>query len=308
MQHLARRFRVLVAVALAVTLQMMFVEAASPAAAPAKPPAVTKLSKSSGPTAGATKVKVTGKNFTGVRSVTFGGVSGTKLKVISPKKLRVTAPKHAAGTVDIIVRTNAGSSRSVPAARFTYVAPPVITGLDVTSGSPDGGTRVGVVGANFVKVQKVLFGSASGKNLSVGSPTSLHVTTPAAAAGGVSVRVVTRYGTSQPVDFATFSYTDWVRADLPTPSGATPQSFSVKLACWEEDRCAGAGTYSSAPGVRHAVLWRLSGRNWTAEEAPLPADAADEADPRPVAISCGDDGLCVAWGDYEVHVNGADRI
>jgi hypothetical protein len=87
-------------------------------------PSVSKVSPSSGSTAGGTTVTVTGKNFIRVRGVDFGSARGGKLKVSSTTRLTVVAPRHAAGLAAIKVITAAGSSASVAADRFTYMAPP----------------------------------------------------------------------------------------------------------------------------------------------------------------------------------------
>src|SRR5947207_11690152 len=57
-------------------------------------------------------------------AVTIDGVPAS-VTVMSPTMLTVTTPAHAAGPVDVVVTTSAGSA-TLPAA-FTYLPPPVIT-------------------------------------------------------------------------------------------------------------------------------------------------------------------------------------
>lgn len=89
----------------------------------ALPPSVTKLSLSSGPLAGGTKVKLTGLNVQNptVTSVDFGTAPAKSFKVTSLTSLTAVAPAGtAAGPVDITVTTSAGTSAKVAADRFTY--------------------------------------------------------------------------------------------------------------------------------------------------------------------------------------------
>lgn len=112
-------------------------------------PVVSGLSVASGPAAGGTSVTITGKNFGGSAgrlSVLFGGTAATSVTILSDTQVRAVAPAHAAGTVDIQVRSGQnekntsnqtvfwgyGTSAAVPAGRFTYTstnAAPTITAV-----------------------------------------------------------------------------------------------------------------------------------------------------------------------------------
>src|SRR4051812_47088209 len=80
------------------------------------PPVISKVS------AVGSRVTVKGKNFSHVKAVLFGKTKGTKIHVVSSTSLLVTAPAHSPGVVDLHVRTAYGTSKTVKAARFTYVA------------------------------------------------------------------------------------------------------------------------------------------------------------------------------------------
>ena len=84
-------------------------------------PAVTAVAPTSGPTTGDTEVTVTGTDFTGATSVTFGDVEGTDLAVTSDTSLTVVSPAHGTGVVDVRVETADGTSAVVAADQFTYV-------------------------------------------------------------------------------------------------------------------------------------------------------------------------------------------
>ena len=53
---------------------------------------------------------VKGKHLGTARKVTFGGTKGTKLTVKNDHQLTVITPAHAAGTVEVRVRTKGGTS------------------------------------------------------------------------------------------------------------------------------------------------------------------------------------------------------
>jgi hypothetical protein len=184
----------IVAAAAVVTSGLTGMLPASAATAPR--PVVSKLSVTSGPVAGGTRVEIAGQNFTQVSRVIFGSTAGTQLKLVSGTLLFVTAPKHAAGTVNIEVVTTHGTSAAVTADRFSYVSPPSVTKLVNSSGSQEGGTRVEIAGSNFLGVSKVEFGSTAGTQLKIASSTLLFVTAPPGALGPVDIRVVGAYGTS----------------------------------------------------------------------------------------------------------------
>src|SRR6478752_758525 len=95
------------AVPVAVAVPITAVTAAAPHAG--APPAVTRLSTTSGPTTGGTRVTVTGRHFTKVTSVRFGRAPGLRVRVRSATRLVVTTPAHAAGVVPVRVVTRHGT-------------------------------------------------------------------------------------------------------------------------------------------------------------------------------------------------------
>lgn len=80
-------------------------------------PTVTGLNPTSGPIG--TTVTITGTNFTGVTSVTFGGVSAT-FTVVSSTQITATVPAGTPpGVVDVRVTNAAGTSPNTSADNFT---------------------------------------------------------------------------------------------------------------------------------------------------------------------------------------------
>ena len=196
--------------------------------APAGAPTITAISPTSGTTAGATVVTITGTNLTGATAVSFGTGAGTALTPISATSMTATSPAHAAGIVDITVITPGGISAVSAADKFTFVAPPApptVTSLSPTSGSTAGATVVTITGTNFTGVTGVSFGGTAAAGFSFISATSMTATSPAHAAGGVDVKVTTPGGTSAVAtgDFFTFVTT----AAPPTVTSLSPTSGPI---------------------------------------------------------------------------------
>ena len=85
----------------------------------ASPPTITSLSIVSGPVAGGTSLTITGTNFTGTSSVTFGGSAATSVLVISATSVSLTNPSGTVGLQDVVLTTPGGSVTSTGA--FTYI-------------------------------------------------------------------------------------------------------------------------------------------------------------------------------------------
>jgi large repetitive protein len=91
--------------------------------APIPAPVVGGLSASSGSTAGGETLTITGASFSAGSAVTFGGVPAMSTVVDRYDRITVVAPPHAPGPVEVRVTTPSGTSASVSAGAYTYVAP-----------------------------------------------------------------------------------------------------------------------------------------------------------------------------------------
>ncbi|GAB3243448.1 IPT/TIG domain-containing protein [Nocardioides dilutus] len=122
----------------------------------------------------------------------------------------VAGPVHAgvltASRVSGVVATASEQAERVAPTRAAKVAKPVVKRVKPSSGPTAGGTVVKIKGKRFVKVKKVLFGTAKGTNLRVKNPRKVIVVAPARAAGSVAVRVVTKAGKSKKTRRARFTY------------------------------------------------------------------------------------------------------
>ena len=94
-------------------------------APPAPVPAVTRISPSSGTAAGGSQVLITGTGLSGATQVRFGARPAARFIVNAATQITATAPAGS-GTVAVAVSTPGGVSAQTAAARYTYVAAPVL--------------------------------------------------------------------------------------------------------------------------------------------------------------------------------------
>jgi len=164
-------------------------------------PTITSFTPSFGSTAGGTTLIITGTNFVGTSAVTIAGLAATSFTVNSATQITAVA-RAGTGAGAITVTTAGGTATS--AAEFSYLAPPVITSLDVSTGPIAGGTTVVITGTGFTGTTSVTFGGVAAPIVSV-TATEITVTTPARAEGVVSVVVTTSVGID--TEASAFTYT-----------------------------------------------------------------------------------------------------
>ena len=156
----------------------------------ATPVSVTSVTPAVGPRSGGTALSVTGTGFTAGTSVTVGGVAASAVTILSSTVLTCVTGAHALGVVDVVV-TVPGQAAATAAGAFTYQpVPPGVTSVVPATGGLAGGTAVTVTGTGFAGAVRVLFDGVEGVGATVGSVTTVTVTTPAHAAGAVTVQVV----------------------------------------------------------------------------------------------------------------------
>jgi len=87
----------------------------------ANTPMITSVAPSSGPSAGGTPVTITGTNFTGATAVKFGATTAT-YTVTDATHIAATSPAGS-GVVNVTVTTPLGTSATITADQFTFIAP-----------------------------------------------------------------------------------------------------------------------------------------------------------------------------------------
>ncbi|MBV4533714.1 autotransporter domain-containing protein [Pseudomonas sp. SWRI107] len=158
-------------------------------------PTLSSINPNSGSTAGGTSVTLTGTNLSGATAVTFDGVAATGLVVNSSTSVTVTTPAHAAGAVAVSITTPGGNTSL--AAAYTYVTPPpTLSAANPNTGPSAGGTSVTLTGTNLTGTTAVSFGGNAAAAVTVNSPTSVTVITPAHAAGTVNIVATIAGGTA----------------------------------------------------------------------------------------------------------------
>ncbi len=153
-------------------------------------PAVTKVSPSSGPTAGGTSVTIKGTGYTGVTSVKFGATAAS-FTVDSSTEITATAPAEEAGVVDITVRTPNGTSPTSNRDHYKYT--PTISGISPNAGPIAGGNTVTITGTGFIvgtEETAFRFDSTRSKHVECSTSTTCVAVVPAHAAGTVEVTAI----------------------------------------------------------------------------------------------------------------------
>lgn len=83
-------------------------------------PAIASVSPGSGSLRGKTTVTITGTDFTGASTVSFGATPASGFAVDSESQITAVSPAGKVGATDIAVTTVAGTTAAVPADKFTY--------------------------------------------------------------------------------------------------------------------------------------------------------------------------------------------
>ncbi|MBR7627542.1 tandem-95 repeat protein [Aeromonas popoffii] len=175
-------------------------------------PTLTSAAPSSGTTAGATSVTLTGTNLTGATAVSFGGTAATGYIVNNATTITATTPAHAAGTVNVVVTTPGGSATLTNG--YTYNVPAPIAG-------PVSTTVAANSSANPITL-----------NITGGAATSVAVASAAshgtASASGTSITYSPTAGFSG-VDSFTYTATNASGTSSPATVTITVSAPSISL-------------------------------------------------------------------------------
>jgi hypothetical protein len=144
--------------------------------------------------------------------LSFTVLDATTIAAVSPAGL---------GNVIVTVTSAAGTSPTSPAALFSYVGTPAVSGISPTAGPLDGGTVVKITGTGFSGATAVNFGSNPATAFTVVSDTSITAVSPPVNSGAAAnVTVTTPGGTSTTTAADVFTYG-------PTVSGLGPSAGPV---------------------------------------------------------------------------------
>jgi subtilisin family serine protease len=158
------------------------------------PAAVTAISPAKVSTAGGTTVTITGTGFLGVdttdpSSVTFAGIPATSFTVKSATQIVAVTPPGTNGPAPVTVRTTAGPSAALPAARIAYRSVLGLTVADGTAVKASGGPVIlevtgGTIGTNVKEFTAEAITITAGTTklpATYVDPTHVKVTLPASA-------------------------------------------------------------------------------------------------------------------------------
>jgi hypothetical protein len=146
-----------------------------------------------------TTVTIAGTDFIGNSSTiqVYFGTTQASINSYSATQIVVSSPSGPTGTVDVTVKTPAGTSATSAADRFTYIPAPSIASVTPPAGPVEGGAAVTITGTNLANATKVYFGSTAITRFVSDTATQLIVVSPAHAAGTLTLEVDTPGGRSQ---------------------------------------------------------------------------------------------------------------
>jgi len=162
-----------------------------------------------------------GTNMSNGYNVRFDDTVATNMVVRSSTLVTCTVPTipTGAGTVTVSYRTTTGGLSNLK--NFSYTggggSAPTLSSINPTSGTTAGGTVCTLTGTNLTGTTGVSFGGTAGTSIVNVSSTSVRATSPAKAAGTVSVTATTANGTSNGVNYT-------YNAPAPTLSAIAPTS------------------------------------------------------------------------------------
>ena len=187
----------------------------NPNAQPA--PTITSFTPTSAG-AGVTVV-ITGTNFTGAGTVTFGNTAAQSFTVNSATQITAVVGSGATGAISISTASGTGTSSS----SFTFLLPPAISNITPTSGGV--GTTITINGSYFTGVTAVKFGAIAAQSFTV-NRTGTQITAIVGTGQSGYVMVTTPGGTSQQTTTFTFIQPAAITSFNPT-SGSSGTSVVI---------------------------------------------------------------------------------
>lgn len=177
-------------------------------------PAISSFNPTSAVT-GAT-ITITGSNFNGATTVSFGGIAAQSFTIINNTTITAVVGAGTSGSVTV---ANPVGSASLPG--FTYLPPPTISSFTPTSGAA--GATITITGANFTGATAVRFGGTAASSFAVVNATTISAIVGSGSSGAVSV--TTPGGTASLAGF-TFIFPPVITSFTPT-NGTTSTVITI---------------------------------------------------------------------------------
>ncbi len=174
-------------------------------------PTITSFTPASA-TSGDT-ITISGTNFTGTNTVTFGGVSAYSFKVVSSTSITAVIGAGASGNIGVIVNGRGVANLG----GFTFNIPPAPTISSCFPLTACTGNTVTITGTSFIGTTFVSFGGTPAQSFKINSFTSITAIVGTGTTGNISIS--TPGGTANMVGF-TF-------VQFPTFSSFSPTSGAV---------------------------------------------------------------------------------
>jgi len=166
-------------------------------------PVVVSIEPVSGPAAGGTSVGIAGIGFATATGVRFGSASAL-FQPESDQAIVASAPAGQSGSeVDVTVTNPGGTSATSAADKYTYLSPPVVTGLIPNFQNPAQVTAIS--GSGFTGALAVNFGPVPSPSFRVVSDRQIIAVIPPGT-GSVNVTVTSSGGTSAISSADVFTY------------------------------------------------------------------------------------------------------
>jgi Calx-beta domain/IPT/TIG domain len=195
-------------------------------------PTILDVTPKSGATTGGTPVSIIGSGFIHDCSIAFDGSPAPNVAFVSAGLITASTPAHKPGAVDVTATCNGTVSTLKNGFVYTGGAPD-ITSIDPASGTTLGGTTVRIGGRDLTPDCWVELGGELARNVSVTSATEMIATTPAHAAGAVTVKL---------------------RCNGGGAAGALPNGFTYVTAAEPSALVTGIDPLSAAPGQKVTIL------------------------------------------------------
>lgn len=163
--------------------------------------------------AGAT-IKITGRNFSGTTSVSFGNTPAFSYTIDNDSTLTAKVGAGASGFVRV-----AGALGKDSASGFIFIGPPKINSFTPLTGTT--GSKITIIGKNLNKDNVVSFGNVAATSFVVNSDSSITATLGSGASGFVKVVAFNNIGITEADSAAGFIY---FAPGVPKISSFTPSS------------------------------------------------------------------------------------